>query len=501
MQPVSSVCHVCGTVNQMGHVRCLTCGHSLVTANNSTALPSAPPVFMPANNLLNQRYRVIRVAGKGGMGTVYIGKDTHLGNRLVAIKEMSQSGLSPSERLAAARNFKREAHLLAGLQHPHLPSIYDHFAENQRWYLVMSFVNGQTLNNYLQAKGSRLAIEEVLEIGIVLCNVLSYLHTRKTPIIFRDLKPSNIMRTIDGHIYLIDFGVARFFKPGLTKDTSKYGTSGYAPPEQYGTAQTTPRSDIYSLGVTLHQLLSGYEPANSPFRLPPLQQILPTAPVRLVTLITQMLNLEEQNRPASAAIVKRELQSIASSINSTLPLPISVDVPPSSSRPTKRRKGLLATLIIAGIIVIATMSYFLLESLNPLNPNTPDGIVNTFCTAMNSPSPDFQTAYHQFSRAYQRQHSLLQFQEYFQGTSQCTVASSPDRNNQAGISLTIVCPRRPPPPNGLPPHPSPPPPLPSRNPVDLTLIDDGNNGWKIDTIYVVGYRCDLPPRPSPPGQP
>src|SRR5262249_47921262 len=145
MRSFSEVCDVCGTTNQVSDTHCLACGHPLaVPAGNSRVSISAPPLFFSANKLLKRRYQVIHAIGKGGMGTVYIGKDTHLGNRLVAIKEMSQGGLSPSERLVAAENFKREAHLLAGLEHPHLPSIYDHFAEDYRWYLVMSFVKGQT---------------------------------------------------------------------------------------------------------------------------------------------------------------------------------------------------------------------------------------------------------------------------------------------------------------------------------------------------------------------
>src|SRR5205807_6621447 len=128
---------------------------------------------------------------------------------------------------------------------------------------------------------------------------LHYLHTQQPAIIFRDLKPANIMQTTDGHLYLIDFGIARHFKPGQTKDTAAYGSMGYAAPEQYGRAQTTPRSDIYSLGAVLYQLLSGHDPSATPFRFPPLQSKVPTIPSGLATLITQMLELDEDKRPAS----------------------------------------------------------------------------------------------------------------------------------------------------------------------------------------------------------
>src|SRR5438876_12084422 len=115
--------------------------------------------------------------------------------------------------------------------HPNLPRIYDSFTEDNRWYLVMDFIDGQTLDDYLeQVNGGKLSIEEVLEIGIQLCSVLDYLHTRHPPIIFRDLKPTNIMHTVRGQLYLIDFGIARHFKPGQAKDTIALGSPGYAAP-------------------------------------------------------------------------------------------------------------------------------------------------------------------------------------------------------------------------------------------------------------------------------
>ena len=124
--------------------------------------------------------------------------------------------------------------------------------------------------------GGKLPIEKVLNIGIQLCAVLDYLHTRQPPIIFRDLKPANVMLTADGHIFLIDFGIARHFKPGQAKDTSALGSSGYAAPEQYGKMQTTPRADLYALGATLHQMLTGNDPSDAPFHFAPLQ--LPNHP-------------------------------------------------------------------------------------------------------------------------------------------------------------------------------------------------------------------------------
>ncbi len=266
--------------------------------------------------LLNDRYRILEQVGQGGFGSVYKAADTSFGDRLVAIKEMEQKGLNVQEVEEAATSFKREALLLANLRHPHLPRIYDHFSDSGRWYLVMDYIEGETLEVYLQqsvrdARSGKehLAVEEILDIGLQLCTVLDYLHTRQPPIIFRDLKPANIMLT-QRHVYLIDFGIARHFKPGQIKDTMPLGSPGYAAPEQYGKAQTTPRADIYSLGVILHQLLTGDDPANTPFLLAPIPSDGDTALAKLALLIKQMTEIDANHRPATATAVKHELQQI-----------------------------------------------------------------------------------------------------------------------------------------------------------------------------------------------
>jgi len=303
-------CDTCGAANQPRASFCRTCGHPLQAAGAASRNPATGHLL--TNHMLKQRYRILDSVGKGGMGAVYRAEDIQLGSREVAVKEMSQSSLSPQQVLEAADAFKQEAHILARLHHPNLPYISDHFSEAGRWYLVMSFIQGETLEEYLKsAKGGRLPMEEVLQIGIQLCTVLDYLHAQQPPIIFRDLKPSNIMRTTDGHLYLIDFGIARHFKPGQDKDTAVYGSRGYAAPEQYGTAQTTPHSDIYSLGVVLHQSLSGHDPSTTPFRFLPLQSYIPTIPTELATLIAQMLELDENKRPTSMLLAKQKLQDIA----------------------------------------------------------------------------------------------------------------------------------------------------------------------------------------------
>ncbi|HEY0755645.1 MAG TPA: protein kinase [Ktedonobacteraceae bacterium] len=320
MIPSTLFCDNCGGANQPQSAYCRFCGRTLHIGR--PALYHSETGHLLAGVLLKQRYRIMVALGQGGMGSVYQAEDLQLGHRQIALKEMSQSGLTTLEQRMAAHAFHQEAVMLARLNHPNLPSIFDHFEENGRWYLVMSFIDGETLDEHLgHAYGGRLPVSEVVQIGIALCTVLSYLHNQHPAIIFRDLKPANIMRTPDENLYLIDFGIARHFKPGQAKDTAYYGSMGYAPPEQYGKAQTTPRSDIYSLGVILHQMLSGHDPTTTPFRLPALSALLTNVPASLTMLISQMLDLNDEKRPASIIQVRQELQTLLFSTHSVSMLP------------------------------------------------------------------------------------------------------------------------------------------------------------------------------------
>ena len=214
-------CATCGAANQPNAAQCFACGNPPLVAAASTPTPAAGSSsrsftgLLAANSVLRERYRLQGQVGKGGMGAVYRAEDMHLGNRVVAVKEMSQRGLTPEELKDATESFQREALILAGLSHPSLPDIYDHFEEAGRWYLVMKFIEGQSLEARLNsAPGKRLSLEETLQISLQLTRVLAYLHAQTPPIIFRDLKPANIMLTAEGHVYLIDFGIARLFRPG-----------------------------------------------------------------------------------------------------------------------------------------------------------------------------------------------------------------------------------------------------------------------------------------------
>ena len=205
--------------------------------------------------VLNNRYMILQTVGQGGMGAVYKAQDMKR-RSIVAVKEMSLSMVPEEEQERALRNFDTEANMLRGLHHPNLPAFTGRFTDAARHFLVMEFIDGQTLENSLERNNGPFPERRVLGWARQLCDVLEYLHGQPTPIIFRDLKPGNIMVTRDGRIKLIDFGIARFFRLAGSADTQVLGTPGYAPPEQYGKAQTDNRSDIYSLAMTLFHLMT-----------------------------------------------------------------------------------------------------------------------------------------------------------------------------------------------------------------------------------------------------
>lgn len=220
-------------------------------------------------HLLDNRYRVRKVLGVGGMGRVYLSNDTRLANRPVAVKEMIL-GDGVAEK-KAIEDFTREATVLARLSHPGIPTLIDHFAENSRHYMVMEFVAGGDLEKLIQQSGGKLGEDRTLRWARQILSVLEFLHAQTPPIVYRDLKPGNIMIDKDGRAMLIDFGIARFLpKSGRA---TQIGSPGYAPPEQY-VGNVEPRSDLYSLAATMHHLLTGRDPVlEPPFSFPPVKQL------------------------------------------------------------------------------------------------------------------------------------------------------------------------------------------------------------------------------------
>jgi tRNA A-37 threonylcarbamoyl transferase component Bud32 len=267
------------------------------TGAHTTPHVSPRTGLLPPQTLLRERYLILAKLGQGGMAAVYKVKDEgKRGEPLRAIKEMSQAALKEGEREQAIENFQTEAEMLKALDHPNLPKFYEQFQEEDRYYLVMEYIEGETLEDRLERAGRSLPERDVTDWAEQLCSVLTYLHERRPPIIFRDLKPGNIMVTKQGQVKLIDFGIARIFRRDKTHDTQVLGTPGYAPPEQYGKGQTDPRSDVYALGVTLHQLLTNYDPSSTPFSLPPLHTLNPDVSPHVQAAIEQATHLKREER-------------------------------------------------------------------------------------------------------------------------------------------------------------------------------------------------------------
>ncbi|HEX9069919.1 MAG TPA: protein kinase [Ktedonobacterales bacterium] len=321
-------CSFCNTENRADAIYCNTCGGLLQPGaapprayRGPTTLPVHATGQLPSQSLVAGHYLILRVIGEGGMAAVYQATDTATG-RAVAIKEMSQDGLGPDETREALDSFKFEADTLMRLRHPNLPQVYEHFFEGSRHFLVMDFIDGQTLEQRLHANGSPLSENEVLRIADQLCDVLGYLHGRKPPIIFRDLKPGNIMVTTDGRVKLIDFGIARFFTPGRMRDTQALGTPGYAPPEQYGKAQTDPRADIYALGATLYHLLTAYDPATTPFSLPPISSRVSGVSPGLQRIVEKATQLDREKRYRSVAELQVDLRTVTAGLTAAPRVPM-----------------------------------------------------------------------------------------------------------------------------------------------------------------------------------
>jgi len=263
----------------------------------------------PGATLVN-RYVIQDVIGVGGMGSVYRARDLHFPSvvKLVAVKEMINRASDPLVRKTIVQNFEREANILATLNHLSIPRIYDYFSEDNRSYLVLEFIHGKDLEAIINETSGFLTEERVLGWGIELCDVLSFLHAHKPdPIIFRDMKPSNIMVNPSDHIILVDFGIAKPFQVG--QKGTMIGTEGYSPPEQYR-GEAGPLADIYALGAALHHALSRRDPRLEPpfsFGERPLRKINPAVSVELEAVINTALQYSPDDRFHSAEAMKEAL--------------------------------------------------------------------------------------------------------------------------------------------------------------------------------------------------
>ena len=270
---------------------------------------------LDAGTLLNSRYEIVRRIGGGGMGAVYLAKDRNLGDAPRAVKEMVETHLDESQHEKAIGDFKRESLLLTSLEHPSIPTIYDYFydAHLNRFYLVMKYISGGDLASRLRSStGGKLDEKTVVDWGMQVADVLDYLHTRPKPIIYRDLKPANLM--IDGNtgrVMLIDFGIARWVAK-QEKGVTAVGTMGYAPPELFS-GRVEPRSDIYSLGATMFHLLTGSDPQDNPLLIfdfsknPRPRQIAPSISSEMERLLMRAVEYKPEDRFRTAGEVRDQL--------------------------------------------------------------------------------------------------------------------------------------------------------------------------------------------------
>lgn len=269
------------------------------------------PTQLKAGEVLKNRYKIRRIIGHGGMGSIYLADDLRLAGRLCALKEVEHDRSMPADLVKQAREqFLREATVLARLDHPNLPKVSDFFSIGARDYLIMDFVPGQdlrTLMSEAHQKGQFLAERDVLSWASQLADALSYMHGQKPPILHRDIKPSNLKLTPSGLVKLVDFGLVKILASDEVTITilQGRGTAIYTPLEQYGgdTGHTDSRSDVYAFGATLYHLLTNTRPVEArelflrPDMLVPARQINPDISLRTERAIAWAMSLHPEDRP------------------------------------------------------------------------------------------------------------------------------------------------------------------------------------------------------------
>ena len=267
-------------------------------------------VRLAAGTLLNARYEVIRWLGSGTIGSVYLAEDQSVANRLVAVKEITGMTASDGDQAQAIESFKREVELLNRLDHPAIPTIYDCFldAARSRFYVVMTFIEGDTLSRRQEENGGTIDELTATQWAIDICYVLDYVHSQVPPIIYRDLKPANLMLDAHNRVTLVDFGIARFVSPWQNGEPA-IGTVGYSAPELFA-GRIEPESDIYSLGATMFHLLTGHDPQDEPLltfdftKSPKPRELNPELTFEIEEMICRAVEYRPEARPTARAFAE-----------------------------------------------------------------------------------------------------------------------------------------------------------------------------------------------------
>lgn len=256
--------------------------------------------------IIDDKYEILTLIGQGGMSKVYLARDRRL-NKQWAVKEIQKKARDKNNEVVV-QSAIAEANMIKQLDHPSIVRIVDIIDEPDVIYIIEDYIEGETLNTILEGQGAQPQ-ELVIEWAMQICEALEYLHTRKQPIIYRDMKPSNVMLKPDGNIKIIDFGIAREYKEQSSADTVSLGTKGYAAPEQFGgKGQTDARTDIYCLGVTLYHLITGHSPCDPPYEIYPIRHWNPQLDPGLEAIIEKCTQLNPGDRYQSCAELLYALQ-------------------------------------------------------------------------------------------------------------------------------------------------------------------------------------------------
>ena len=303
--------------------------------------------MLEIGSLVDGKYKILNKIGQGGMSVVYLAMNERA-NKQWAIKEVRKDGVSNFE--VVKQGLVAEIDMLKRLNHPHLPSIIDVIDTDGSFLIVMDYIEGVSLDKKIKEAGP-LPEEDVIEWGKQLADVLGYLHTRDKPIIYRDMKPANVMLKPDGNVMLIDFGTAREFKSTSVADTVCLGTQGYAAPEQFGGhGQTDARTDVYCLGATLYHLVTGHDPSQPPFEMYPIRQWNPALSGGLEAIILKCTRKNPDERYQSCAELLYALEHAK-------------DVDPLVIRNRNRKWRAFIAVTVAAVLCFGTSGVFKYKSV------------------------------------------------------------------------------------------------------------------------------------------